>query len=233
MRTVLSCLFLIFYTTAAFGNELYLRDNLSHAQQGDYVVITNDKNQTFMRVLQKDPDFVTIEEITIPASSAKSIKSWIKWAEAKAPNHTSWVRYQVNLNNGHTSEFTSLSQDGWRDIPQINHLFSTLLNLRFTKVPDRDRRRIGTHRGSSNVNPRFFWHPPLMVNGQKIPGAIFNAWHARWPKDGGDLSGKLIEIYIPKLAENFPSYFPYWIEINSGIKVRMHVADSGRAMLNQ
>lgn len=209
------------------ADTLNLRDRLSTAEKGDYLVIARSKNNTLLHIYDKTGKMLTVEEITAPAQQIPKMP-WQQWIMSGSPGSSSWVRYKLDLSTGRMEEMYSVKQNCWLDVAG-DQLFSTLLNLSFTRVPAQCRKRIGTHRGSTNVDPRFFWHPSMIINGKSIPGVIFDAWRARWPKDGSELSDKEIEIYLPVEIEKYPAYFPYWLQISGTVsRVNIRVIDSGR-----
>ena len=68
----------------------------------------------------------------------------------------------------------------------------------------------------------------MIVEGQVVPGVEFNAWRTRWIKDDSELSGKVIDIYLPKDADKHLSYFPYWLQISGVVgKAKVRIIDSG------
>ena len=107
---------------------------------------------------------------------------------------------------------------------------SKLLNLKFTLIPENARKRVGP-RASSGRESRPLWQPRMIVDGQPINGVLFDAWRTRWPADGSELSGKMIEVYLPKDTERYPAYFPYWLQINGAIgKAKVRIINSGNKL---
>jgi hypothetical protein len=69
------------------------------------------------------------------------------------------------------------------------------------------------------------------VDGNNIPAVPFEAWQTHWPKDGTDLSGKSIEVYVPQENDKYPSYFPYWLQISGMVgNAKVRIVDSGSYM---
>ncbi len=80
----------------------------------------------------------------------------------------------------------------------------------------------------SGPDMRPVWQPRLIIEGKPDDGVAFDAWRADWPRDGSDLSNKTIEIYLPKDNQSYPSYFPYWLQINGTAgKAKIRIIDSG------
>ena len=45
---------------------------------------------------------------------------------------------------------------------------------------------------------------------------------------GADLSNKTIEIYLPRNSQIYPTYFPYWLQVNGVAgKAKIRIIDSG------
>jgi hypothetical protein len=218
---------------ATAAAEVMLKEKLSQAQPGSYLVIEQNKIFTFLHIRDRLENSVIIEEVSIPAACyAKNPYPWKVWFEKGAPGNTSWLISQVNLSNGILEHTFSFTQRGWMNLSESNPFLTTLLNLRFREVENSQRRRIGTHLGYHKQDPRPFWHPRLIVDGRVVSNIPFCAFKARWPADGSELSRKMIEIYLPVPASDdnqmYPSYFPFWLEVDSKIgSAKARVIDSG------
>lgn len=223
-----SFFFLIFIFQTPVFSAIYLRDNLTRAQIGDYIVTIQNKTYTLLHVFDKTAQTLTIEEISIPIKKIPSHGfSWRNWVESGAPFNTSWLLYVIELSTGKIIKQFSFTKNEWSSLPDTNHLLSTLLNLRLVRVPLNQRKKIGPI-PDNGIDWRTIWQPRLVVEGKVIPGIVFDVWSARWPKDGSELAGKKVEIYIPENQELYPSYFPYWLEIRGAIgKGKIRVIDSG------
>lgn len=229
---LLSCLVIFFMATglSAEGNVLFLRNNLRKAQPGDFIVTAQGKNYSLLHIQSKDSNQLTFEEVSIPAAKVpKQNFSWKTWASQGAAGNTSRVLYTVDLTNGQLKNYFSFMRGGWYEMTPQNNFFPTLLNLRFNYIPETQRRRVGFCLLPSES--RSLWQPKMIVDGKEIQGPNFDVWKAQWPKDGSELSGKSIEIYLPEEGLNYPSYFPYWLQITGltgGAKIR--IVDSGTGL---
>lgn len=209
------------------AEELVLRNNLKHAQPGDYLVTSSGKTLTLMHMFEKKNQILTIEEITIPESKRSSTLNWKDWVAKNAPGNTSWVMYDIDLNTGKMIRYYSFSKRNWYEIPDVDNFISKLLNLKMTKIPENARKRIG-RKPTSGPEWRPFWQPRMVIEGKPIQGVVFDAWKTSWPRDGSELSNKTIEIYLPNNTQNYPSYFPYWLQINGAVgKAKIRIIDSG------
>lgn len=216
-------------------SELLLRDNLTRAQPGDFLVTAQNKNYTLLIMRSKDAELLSIEEITIPMSRVPNDSfSWRNWVLKGAPGHTCWVMYTIHLPSGTMQQIFSFTKNEWVSIPQAQNFMTTLLNLRLQRVADRDRKKIGPPPASDSFDRRPFWQPRLVVDGKAINGVAFDAWRTRWPKDGTDLSGKIIDVYVPKENDKYPSYFPYWLQISGVIgNAKVRIIDSGTGLFTE
>lgn len=207
-----------------FSAESFLLQNLQKAKGGDYVVIAQGKNYTLFHILNANPDLLTIQEITIPATmAAQQVTSWPAWVQKRAPCNTSWVQYQIDLNRGELKNYYSFTKQGWFTVPETENFFETLLKLDLTPIPAAQRKKVGSSRA--------LWEPKMVINGQIHPEVHFNAYSTTWPKDGGFLSGKVIEIYLPEDSTNYPAYFPYWLQTQGIIgQAKVRIVDSGRGL---
>jgi hypothetical protein len=219
-------LFLIAFTTGQAADTLQLRDQFKKAQVGDYIITAQGKNYTLLHIVKRSPQTLTIEEISVPAKNfGASFHSWKEWVKKGAPQHTSWSLYEVDLNSGQLIKNVSLSKNSSHNLSKTKSFLTTLLNLNFTAIPPRERRHTGVRKS--------LWHPRLVFEGQVIPQATFKAWKARWPKDGTELSTKMIEIYLPEKEGAYPLYFPYWLQTGGLIsQAKIRIIDSGKGMVS-
>lgn len=230
-QKILICLLTCLWTVCLYGNQevLILRDNLRKAQKNDFIVTSSNKNQTVLRICSQGNERLLLEEITVAESKKiTQMYSWKDWIANGAPFHTSWIMYEIDLTDGQILRAYSFTKQGWLKIADGDNFLSKLLTLRFWKVPDEKRRRVG--RGPRNES-RPLWQPLMIVEGHQIDGVSFDAWKGQWPKDGGDLSGKIIEVYLPQESSSYPGYFPYWLEISGLVgKAKIRIIDSGHDM---
>ncbi|MBA3239277.1 MAG: hypothetical protein H0T62_13155 [Parachlamydiaceae bacterium] len=231
---LLSFLIFLFIVSglSAEENFLFLRDNLGRAQPGDFIVTAQGKNYSLLHIQYKDSNQLTIEEISIPAAKVpRQNFLWRTWASQGFAGNSSRVLYTVDLANGQLKNFFSFTRGSWYEMSAQNNFFPTLLNLRFNYISEKQRRRIGVCLVQTKQDKRPFWQPKMVVEGNEIQGVDFDAWKAQWPKDGTDLSGKTIEVYLPKKGMNYPSYFPYWLQISGLVgSAKVRIIDSGSGL---
>lgn len=222
-------IFLACTTSLVAIDTMFLRDNLLRAEPGDFLVISSNKTNTLMHIYDKNNGILTIEEIAIPENLRKSSKlNWKEWVQQNAPSNTSWVMYDIDSSNGQMTRYYSFSKQNWFEIPEADNFLTKLLNLKFSKISEKTRKRVGP-KPISGPEWRPFWQPRMIVNGNTIPDVKFDAWRTKWPKDNSDLSGKTIDVYIPQDTQSFLSYFPYWLQINGTIgKAKIRIVDSGK-----
>lgn len=231
-RFFITFLVLCSFASAAYAeSRMKLKEKLSEAIPGSYLVIEQNKTYTFLHVFDKTDRTLVIEEVSIPAARfAQNGMNWKEWFESGAPGHTSWMMSQINLQTGQFEETFSYTHQGWIDLSDSNPFLTTLLNLTFYEIPESQRRRIGRPPPHHKADTRPFWNPRLIVDNEIIAHSPFIAWKGRWPADGSDLSRKIIEIYLPYPQQNLncPTYFPYWLEVEGKIgSAKVRVIDSG------
>ncbi len=221
-------LILFFSFAASSAEELFLKEKLAEAEAGSWMVLQQKKNFTLIHIYERTSDKIILEEVSIPlASFQRQRTSWKCWFESGALGHTSWMLSQIDLQTARFEQSYSFTQKKWVDLSQSDTFLTTLLNLPFRPVPEKRRRRLGA---GSLRGQRPLWQPRLVVEGQQIEGVSFTSWIAKWPADGSDLARKHLEIYIPESQNQatYPSYFPYWIEVDNCIgNARVRVVDSG------
>lgn len=210
------------------SQELYLRENLNKAVPGDYLVASICKNLTLFHVIQKEENGLKIEEISLPENRRPS--DWQVWLDQKAPYYNQWVIYTIDLNNGKIKDYYSVSKQQQMDFSEADNFLSKLLNIKLTKMAPEERRKLGPP-PTSGPDLRPLWQPPFFSNGKIVKKIEFDAWKTRWPKDQTDLSGKLIEVYLPKDSTLYPAYFPYWLKIYGNVgAARVRIIDSGTGL---
>lgn len=231
--------FISLFTAPFLSGEqtsLQLRENLKSAKSGDFLVTAQGKNYTVLIIKDSSGDNLSIEEITVPSAriSTKTPFSWRNWISNGADGNTCWILYNINLSSGTIQQAFSYSRNEWINVPQSQSFLSTLLNLRLEPIPNQERKRVGPPPSSDSPDRRPLWQPPLIVDGQTIAGVSFDGWRTRWPKDGGELSGKLIEVYLPTDKTKYPAYFPYWLQVTGMIgKAKVRIVDSGSGLIKK
>lgn len=217
-----------------YGNALCLKDKFAQAEPGSYLVTEQNRTYTLLHVYEKNAENMVLEEVTVPAARyQQNPVGWKTWLESGAPGHASWTHMQINLQSGAFEEVFSFTHQGWLDLSASDTFLTTLLNIPFQEVAPADRRRIGLPPGYNKPDHRKVWQPRLIVNGHPLGGVTFQAWKARWPSDGTELSRKIIEIYLPeeRSTAGYPTYFPYWVEVEGKIgSAKVRVVDSGKGL---
>jgi hypothetical protein len=213
--------------------SLSLRENMRKANKGDFIVTAQNKNYTLLHIYDKKGDLLTLEEITVPAQRIKPKLVWREWVQQRAPGHTSWILYNINLTNGQIQDCFSISKKCWMNISEGENFMAALLNLQFTPIPLNERRKVGPVVDHTGLDRRSIWQPKMIVDGKAIPGVNFNAWQTRWPNDGTELAGKIIDIYMPDESGKYPSYFPYWLQVKGAVgKANVRIVDAGSKLVS-
>lgn len=230
-KKIVFCLLLFPFTL--LGSTFCLKDKFAHAEPGGYIVLEQNKNATLLHLCAVEDRTLFLEEVSIPLTRyARYNLPWKEWFALGAPGHTSWTRFTIHLDTKEVKEYGSLTDPSEK--PTASHTFlATLLHLKFRLLPEEKRRHIGRPSGQEEAETRPLWHPPLLVEGQRIAAFPFLAWRALWPADGSELASHWIEVYFPSETEKakappFPTYFPYWIEIDTQrIHAKIRALDSG------
>lgn len=236
MLRIASCLtfgLIIFVQSLFAADSIYLKENLQKSKKGDFIVALQNKNYTVLHIVDMTPALLTIEEIVIPYQRIPQKNfSWKEWIKNNAPGNTCWVRYPIDIVNGNMDRYFSVTKNNWFKLSQTDNFLSTLLNLKFSRIPADERRRVGPSQLDELTDNRPLWQPKMIVNGRRVDGVVFSAWHTQWPKDGGALSGKTIEVFLPDENQKYPSYFPYWLQIRGMVgKAHIHIVDSGNTLM--
>ena len=214
--------FLLLLLSVSFLWANPLHERLKKAQKGDFLVTEQGKTKTLLRVHEANYPTLVLEEISFP--STVQVSKIAEWILQKAPGHTNWVMYEIDLEKKALLECFSFSRGCFLQPENGQHLLQTFLNLSFEKVLPEKRRKIGPSPLPGESDYRPFWKPPLKINGQKVPSE-FSVYSIVWPKDTSPLSEKVIELYFDagkKIA------FPAWIQVHAEhISVFSKVIDAG------
>ncbi len=204
-----------------------LKTYFQKAHIGDFIVTDQGKTNSLLFIRSLTLDTLILEEITLPDGFIDSkTMSWQSWIDAKAPGHTSWTLYEINLETGKLIECYSHSKKGWLVLDESQQFLAKLLFLSLKKIPDRERHKIGPQPQAGEPDQRAVWNPPLIIAGKKISKPQFEVWQGIWPSDGTLLANCHIELFFNKNTPLFP--FPHWIEIKSShYNFKLHTIDSG------
>lgn len=227
------CLLLSMPYASYCESNTVLRNNIGKAKPGDYIVTNQSKTFTVLHIKSTSNKELILEEISAPLSRIpKNRYTWKQWVEHNAPGHTSWVVYWLNTTTGDIERSFSFTRNCWFKIRDSDNFISTLFNLQFQKIPLSKRKQVGSKMPVPQGEEwRHVWQPRMILDGKTIDGVRFDAWKAKWPNDGGELSGKMIEIFTPEESDRYPSYFPYWMQISGFIgKARIRIMDSGTGL---
>lgn len=227
----------VFFTPvfAEAGESTHLVDRLQGAQEGDYIVTAIDNTYSLILIKEKSSHVVVVEEVTIPAGRLQNKKfqwfGWKKWLECGAPGHTSWVMYTIHCSSGKVDAFFSYTKNSWCDMTEANNFISKLMNLRLVRIPASEVKKVGPPPPEGSRDTRRIWAPKMVFEGNEIDDVSFIGWRTRWPSDTSELSGKSIAVYLPADEKKYPSYFPYWLEIQGLFgKAKVRIIDSGRGI---
>ncbi len=226
---------ILFFTTLLaspiWGSEPFaLRQQMEKVVRGDFVVSYQNKAYTLMHAYERSGSLLDLEEITVPSAIRQDGLSWKEWMLAGAPGHTSRVMYRVDLSSGEILSYYSFTESVWLAIDRKENLFSQLIAMELSRVPEAERRRRGP-RPTDGPDGRLAWQPALIYEGERQTNASFAAWKGHWPKDGSELSNKEVLVYLPEGNVSFLQGFPYWLEISGGVgRAHFRVVDSGKEM---
>jgi len=215
MRMYRARLFLVFLVLAFFCSQtqaLELAETFRKAPERAYVVYAHKQTFTLTRIAKKMQDRLLLEEISAPM--ARKPVQWQTWINQGAPGHTSWTLTEIDLSTKSVLSSYCLLKKVELNVKEFHSFLGTLLSLQFEKVPLEKRKRLGVNGGSDDLMPKRLWQPKA-PDGLLVKGFLqYDAFQARWPKDGSQLSGQLIDLYFVKgSSEPYASAFPHWIEV--------------------
>ncbi len=209
------------------ANELVTR--FERAEVGSYIVTAQQSNLSLVLLRRKDGQTIQLEEVAAPLLKLKTLKSSVDildWLAKKAPGHTAWACYEIDLKKGSILEGYSYSRESWLFLDEQEHFLAKLLTQKLIKTPENERRKIGPEPADGLFDARASWSPPKLHTGQK-----FEAWRGSLPKDNSPLSECALELYFDGSDADFP--FPYWVEIASPhYRYTAHALASGKGAIS-
>lgn len=203
-----------------FAEPIKLLDLLKTAEKGDYFIMQTGKSATLLHLKNLNEDVIVLEEISFPMK--KCPKDAQTYLQKKAPFHSSWTETNFDLKSLKVTTSFSFVQKSFIDTTNFQDFFSILVKLPFEFVEDKDRKKIGLD-FEQGIDTRKNWEPPLPKHVERNLSK-WEVYRSRWPKDGSDLSDKVIEVY---LYQGIP--FPIWIEVKAAAyKGKLRMVDLGK-----
>lgn len=209
-----------------FSNTITLKDKLLQSKEGQYIVTNQKKIYSLLFIRKKTDSRLLLEEISLPEAFYKKhpIHSWKEWVNNKAPGHSLWMIYEIDLKTAKIQTVYSPSEKTHYKVSEKDSFFANLLSLPLEKIPLEQRRKIGPppHEGESDTRP--LWNPILFVDGKNSP-STFTAYLTTFPKDDSEFSGKQISLYFADTE----LCLPIWMQVETGhYTVMLHAIDSGK-----
>lgn len=221
-------LLLLFLGIQALLSASFFQERFSSAHAGDFIATEQEGTLSLLFIRSLSPPTLILEEIALPVGQLDLKKMhWQSWLDKRAPGHTSWTLYEIDLPSLKLTESFSVSKNGWLPLDAEGQLLARLLTLPLSPLPNEERRRLGPRLPDEEADHRALWTPPLIIEGKGSPKPDFDVLKALWPEDSTPLSQCTIELYFAKALPCFP--FPFWIEVKSphyALKVR--TVDSGK-----
>lgn len=229
MRNLCKILFIFFILVPTLGFSTSLKERFYKANPGDYIVTLQSKTYSVLKVHSLKGTSLVLEEISMPEEEfTPSEISWKEWVKKGAPGNTSWILYEIDMQQNKLIKCYSKKKMTLIYPEESDYLFAKFLSLQLRRVKDEDRKRIGPP-PLGEEDFRKLWNPQLIMEGKAISKPAFEVMQTKWPNDGTLLSNCLIDFYLD-LSSPFP--FPYWIEIQSThYTLKVRVVDSGHGML--
>ncbi len=213
----------ILFITSVFS-ETTLKDKLKCSGKGDYIVTKQNKIYSIISIFEKTENNLVIEEVTIPVKLFDQTLSFKEWFEKGAKRNSSWMMYELNLENSDILECFSFSKGAWLNISKDDAIFSKLLNLPLKALAKDQMRKIGPPPMPGEKDYRAVWYPQKIMEGKKIERPSFEVYRIVFPRDYSDLSEKTLDLYLDK---DFS--LPYWLQIGSdNLSVVLKTVDSGK-----
>lgn len=210
--------------------SLTLKEKFQLASPGDYIVTEQNRVYSLLSLHKITKHTLIFEEISIPSHRLSSSKiDWKEWVQSKAPGHTSWIMYEIDLDRNEMIKCYSFSRNAFLSQEGSDSFLPTLIQLHLNALTNAERKKIGQPPAPGESDLRKVWKPIQYVEGKKMKNTSFDAYRTRWPQDTTELSQKHIDLYFDSNHLDFP--FPYWVQISdSSLTFKLHTVDSGRQL---
>lgn len=227
MRLFFLTFFLFFSPLLSEPRQHVLKERLTSAKPGDYIVTEANKMVSLIALRTKTAHSLILEEISIPSHAIKKRpSSWIDWVRQGAKGHSSWSMLELDLETGQVLECYSFSKNAWIRLSSEESLLATLLNLPLRSLPEDERRKIGPPPMEGEADRRPIWQPPLIFEGKPVPHAEADAFTTVWPEDGSPMAGQNLVLFFDKTVK-FP--FPCWFQVDTAYASHVvSVLDAGK-----
>lgn len=225
------CVFFLPFSAYSAQNTT-LKDRFEKGAPGDFIVTAQEGVYTILILRHREKSQLILEEISIPQAQLEIKKvHWQNWLDEKAPGHTSWSLFEIDLSQGKLIESYSVNKQSWLYIDSSEFLLSKLLELPLYKVNREARKKIGPPPPSGEQDFRSIWNPPLVCSGKALKKPSFEVYQGQWPHDQSIIEDCLIDFYFSSLDPLFP--FPHWLEVQSAhYTLTIRAIDSGKGLLS-
>lgn len=218
---------LLFFFIASSLFSTNLKDRLLKGEKGDFIVTLQNHIYSLLLIQDINKSCITIAEISLPENN-KSLP-WRTWVLEGAPGNTAWNIYEIDLEKNRLSKCYSVSRSCFLSGFDQDNFLAKLLTLPLNPLNETKRKKIGPAPLNEDEDHRAIWNPPIIVDG-KAKKTSFTVYQTLWPRDGSDLSGKILDLYFDKEG-SFP--FPFWIQVTTGsLDVMLKIIDSGKNLIS-
>lgn len=214
-------LIILFFLPFSLQSSL-LTEKLAQGKSQDYVVYQVDKWIHYLSIIDLQKNILTLEEITLP-SSKKPKKSWKEWKEKKAPSHTSWNIYTIDLEKIKILSAYDLVNGHYYPSEALSSFILDLMALPLSPIPLTERKKIGQEPEPGIMDTRSLWNPPCFFLGSKLEKPRYHVYSTKWKQDQSELSGKIVDCYFLEKKTSFP--FPVWIQIRDASDARFNLLE--------
>ncbi len=219
-------LLVLFFLMSSYGFcNITFKDKILKANKGDFIVTEKNNVYTLLSINDINENSITFEEVSILKDKYK-YPSFRKWIEDNAPDHSSWLMYEIDLNTYEIIEVFSFSKRAWLTLSKDDAYLCKLFSLPIKKINKRDRKKIGPRPLPGEMDTRAIWNPPMTIDSKIIEKKTIEVYKAKWPKDSTEFSNNTLELYF---NENDNFAFPYWIQASSNhLTIMLKAVDSGK-----
>ncbi len=159
--------FLFFLLFPLLCSGLSLKNYFERGLPGDFVIISQNQMYSALIIQDISEEQLVLQEINIAQNQTKENMDWTHWLNNKAPGHSSWTLYEIDLKNDQLVECFSLKKKAW-----INFQDSDLILVKFLSLLMHENKNL--------------WKPFQELDTYQI----------NWPKDDTVFSKKTLNIFM-------------------------------------
>jgi len=131
----------LLFALLLFSQSLFafsLKEKFQQAESGTYIVTEQNQTTSLLHLHTIKENTLLFEEISIPSHRVHHT-DWKGWVKSGAPGHTSWIMYEVDLNQNRITECYSLSRKAWIPTNEMDTFLIPFLTINLEYLSEEKR----------------------------------------------------------------------------------------------